>query len=271
MAGAGGARLIKDEKQNSMLKPLKSSELKMLLNLVVVAVAALTIYFILLPMYQGLAVLEEENNALRAQEIETSAQIDKLPGFQDMLVEARNDYYRFIGYFHNPMPPEILDERITSMLISHGMTPTSFSMTTLQVQGIPPYMMQELRVNPVPIPLDTTGGEAAEGGGTALENAAEAAETAAEGAEEVIYEDNVFVYTINVNAQGDRNNLFTFLAQVAPMTAMYVTSFSITDPVVTPATTPGGSATTTPGTINMTIKVYVYVEGVSANAQANAG
>jgi len=269
---AGGARLIKEEKQSVSLKNLKSGELKMLLTLVVVAVAALTIYFILFPMYQGLAVLEEENKTLRTQAAEAQNQIDKIPGFQNMLDEARNDYYRYIGYFFNPMEPELLDERITSMLIAHGMTPSAFSMSTLEVQGIPPYEAQELRANPVPVPLGSEDEETGEGQtGSALENAAENAEAAAEGAEEIIYDDYAFVYTVTVTAHGDRNNLFTFLAQVAPMTAMFVTDYSYTDPVVTEPTTPGGTKTTTPGIINMTIKMYVFVEGVTANEQATAG
>jgi hypothetical protein len=274
---AGGARLIKEDKQALSAKSLKNSELKMLLTLVVVAIAALTIYFILLPMYQGLAVLEEENITLRIQESEYTNQVDKIPDFQNMLDTARSDYYRYVGYFHRPMEPELLDERITSMLISHGMTPSSFTMTTLEVKGIPPYFAEELRANPAPLPLGAEGEETAEGeqaeagGGTVLDNAAENAEAAAEGAEVAVYEDYAFVYTINVSARGDRNNLFTFLAQVAPMTAMYVTEFSFTDPIVTPATTPGGTATTTPGIIDMTIKLYVYVEGVTANEQASAG
>ena len=277
---AGGARLIKEEKQNVSLKSLKSNEIQMLFTLVIVAVAALVIYFILLPMYNGLADLEKDNDDLRNQEYEIRNQIAQAPGYQNMHDEARADYFRYIAYFYSPMAPELIDERITSMLIAHGMTPATLTMTTLTVEGIPAYMAQELRADPVPIPLDSVADEEqaadnsgqanAEGGGSNLEDAADAAEAAANPTEE-IFDDYAFVYTVSVSAHGDRNNLFTFLAQVAPMTAMYVTDFSYIDPVTEKASEPGGKDIVTPGVINMTIKMYVFVEGVPANPQANSG
>jgi hypothetical protein len=248
-------------------KKLKNREISMLFMLAIVGIAALTIYFVLFPMYTNLSVLEAENETLRAREIEMSTQIDRSAGYQQMHDEAKTDYSRYISYFYRPMDPETIDERISGMLIAHGMTPSTLTMTGLQVEGVPPYLAQELRAAPVPKPLDirkdestaAEDGQESSGSGTASADAGDPvgeAAPASPGQEE--FEDYAFVYTVTVSAQGDREHLYTFLAQTAPMTAMEVTGFSYDDPV----------DKNTPGTVNMTIKLYVFVEGVPANEQA---
>jgi len=261
----GGARLIKDEKPFLPTKKLKQSEISMLFILAIIAVAVLGSYFILLPMFTNMNSLTEEIEEMQATEFDYRDQIALTEMYQKQFKEAQSNYNRYFTYFHSPMDPEIIDERITGMLIIHDMTPKSLSFTTLTVEGVPPYYAEELRVNPVP---DTTEppedepitpvppiGE--------IEDDPYNIPEAADGSEyDVPVDSYAFVYTINVNAYGDRNNLYTFLAQVAPMTAMYVTSFDFTDTVTTKGT--DGTSTTTLGVINMEIKMYVLIDGVPA-------
>jgi hypothetical protein len=253
----GSARLIKEEKQGSPLKRLKSGEISMLFTLVIVAVAALTIYYVLFPMYTNLAVLEKENEALRIEESNMRTQIDLATGFQEMYDEARADYVKYIAMFYGPMEPELIDDRITNMMISHEMTPTSLSMTNLTVEGVPPYMVEELRTNPVPAPPNEGGeGPVADTSGTA--GTADESNSAPQE-----FNDYAFVYTVSVSANGKRDNLYTFLAQVYPMTAMEVVNFTFSD------TDEKGSLVV--GTINMTLKLYVFAPGVPANQQTGTG
>ena len=271
MAGeAGGARFIKDESKIVVTKKLKENEISMLFILAIVAVAALGTYFVLYPMFTNMRTLTDEIDTLKNQESEYRNQIALTEIYKSQYEEAQNEFNQFFSYFHSPMDPEIIDERVTSMLIAHQMTPASLSMTTLEVESIPPYRAEELRANPVP---ESTEPPEDEGAGEVIVPPADGTDEdsdlgeyiydyiddAALAAEEIAY---AFVYTVDVSAYGDRANLYTFLAQVAPMTAMHVISFDFTDP--SSERDLEGVTTTTPGQINMQIKMYVLIEGVPA-------
>jgi len=258
-ADAGGARFIKDEKKLVTTKKLKESEVSMLFILAIIAVAALGIYFILYPMFTNMRSLTDEIEDLQKQESEYKIQIAQTEIALKEYAEAQADYYRYFSYFYSPMDPEIIDERITSMLIAHDMTPASFNMTMLNVEGIPPYMADELRANPVPETTEPPAGQ---------EPPAEGPEAGLPGvpdqtiAPPTVADSYAFVYTVTVSAYGNRDSLYTFLAQVSTMTAMHVTSFNFKDPST--ERDADGRATTIPGEINMQIKMYVLVDGVPA-------
>jgi hypothetical protein len=262
----------------------------MLFALLIVGIAVLTGYFLLLPMFTNLSALTDERDALKIQEDEMRLQIARTAEFQDMFDDAQAEYFRYISYFYEPMEPEMIDERITSMMIAHEMIPASLSMTTLVVEAVPLYMADVLRVSPVPVPLDSgagaadgvaggadgSGGSSGSGGGAngadspAFDAANEAGgteaaptPTQAQAADE--YGSYAFVYTIKATAYGKRDSLYDFLAQAAPMTAMEVTSFSYTDPT---SKASGEKDAASLGSINMEIKLYVFVEGVMAKGQA---
>ena len=260
MADAGGARFIKEEKSSFLptTRKLKDSEVSTIAIVAILAAAFLGFYFVLFPMFTKMNSLEDEIVGLRAQQSEFKNQIAQTEIYKNQYREAQANYYRYFTYFHSAMDPEIIDERVTSMLIAHGMTPASLSMTTLESFAVFPYVAQELRANPLP---DTEGAaegqaEAPAAGTNAGDGIADAEDIynqlqdAAAAAGDASYS---FVYTINVSAYGERANLYTFLAQVATMTAMYVTSFDFTDPMED-----------TPGQINMQIKMYVLIDGVPA-------
>ena len=266
-ADAGGARFIKDEKKLVTTKKLKDNEVSMLFILAIIAVAVLGIYFVLYPMFTKMNSLTEQIDELKATESEYKFQIAQTEIFQQQYEAAKLDYNKYFSYFHSPMDPEIIDERITSMLIDHKMTPAALSMTTLNVEGVPPYFADELRANPVPEPIgpedeapaEDTPAAGAEDPYADEEQLNNYNEEAAQAAGNVSY---AFVYTVNVSAYGERDNLYTFLAQVAPMTAMHVMSFDFTDPTSTRGE--DGKTTVTPGQINMQIKMYVLIDGVPA-------
>jgi len=141
-------------------------------------------------------------------------------------------------------------------------------MTTLDVEGIPTYYAEELRANPLPETLDpqedgyeTPIPPVGDISDTPYDDPASAAADAPP--EQIGSADSyAFVYTVTTNAYGNRDNLYTFLAQVAPMTAMHVVYFDFTDPVTTRDA--DGKSITTPGQINMVIKMYVLIDGVPA-------
>jgi len=268
MADAGGARFIKDEKKIVTSRKLKGNEVSTIVIIAIVAVAALGAYFILFPMFTKMGALSTEIENLKTKETEIKAQIAQTEIFHEQYEQAKTDYNVYFSYFHSPMDPEIVDERVTSMLIAHDMTPATLSMTTLNVESVAPYFAYELRVNPLP---DAQGAVADAETEAPPAEEAEAdepgeydhiynlQEDAAQAVQDASY---AFVYTVNVSAYGDRANLYTFLAQVANMTAMHVISFDFTDPVTTKDS--DGKATTTPGRINMEIKMYVLIDGVPA-------
>jgi len=259
MADIGGARLIKDEKKLVTTKKLKDSEVSMLVILAIIAVAALGIYFVLFPMFTNMRALTSEIDELQMKEFEYKNQIAQTEIYQQQYKEAQSDYYRFFSYFYSPMDPEIIDERVTSMLIAHGMTPATLSMTTLNVEGISRYYAQELRANPLPETVEPP----VDGEVTPVPPIGELNDDPATSPEQVTPADAyAFTYSVNVGAYGNRDNLYTFLAQVAPMTAMHVVYFDFTDPITTKDSS--GRSTTTPGQINMQIKMYVLIDGVPA-------
>jgi len=263
MADAGGARLIKDEKKLVTTKKLKDSEVSMLVILAIIAVAALGIYFVLFPMFTNMRALTSEIDEMQAKQYEYKSQIAQTEIYQQQYKEAQSDYYKFFGYFYSPMDPEIIDERVTSMLITQGMTPATLSMTTLSVEGISKYFAEELRINPLPETLEPP----VDGEITPVPPIGEINDDPTAGLEtqpeQVAPADAyAFTYTVIVSAYGTRDNLYTFLAQVAPMTAMHVAYFEFTDPVTTKDA--NGRSTTTPGEINMQIKMYVLIDGVPA-------
>jgi len=221
-------------------------------------------------MLTNMNSLTKEIEEMQDKEFEYSNQIALTEMYQKQFAEAQADYKKYFTYFHSPMDPEIIDERITGMLIIHDMTPASLSFTTLEVEGVPPYFAQELRVNPVPDTTEPTEEEPVAPVPPDGESEDEPYDIAEEPEPEYAVPANnyAFVYTINLSAYGVRDNLYTFLAQVAPMTAMHVISFDFTDPETTRAE--DGTTTTTPGEINMQIKMYVLIDGVPASEFGSA-
>ena len=263
-ADAGGAKFVKSENSFLPTKKLKESEVSMLVILAIIVVAVLGVYFVLYPMYKNMSSLTEDIEGLKATEFEVKNQIALTESFEQQFKEAESNFNRFSAYFYPPMDPELIDKRVTSMFIAHNMNPFNFNMTSLAVESIPPYMATELRANPTPDTTETT--EEAPAGAT--EDAAanpeenQANESVQDPAQATGGESYAFVYTVNVSAYGDRNNLFTFLSQVATMTAMEVESFNFIDP--RSEKDQDGKTTTIPGEVNMTIKMYVLVDGVPA-------
>jgi len=261
---SSGAKPQKEAKKGVTLKKFSNKEITMIFALVIVAIAALGAYFVLFPMFTNLATLSLEIDRTKAQELEHRNQIAQLETFQEIYDEARADYLKYISYFYVPMVPEHIDERITGLLIENEMTPATLVMTLLGVEPIPPYMAEELRVSPVPIPIvDEEEDEKTEDADSEAEDAeADAAAEPDEAADTEEEEDEyfAFVYTVTVGAYGDRENLFSFLAQTAPMTSMEITFFGYGDAINT-------REVTKPGEITMEIKLYVYVEGVAAANQ----
>jgi len=245
-----GAKLIKEEKKSLLPKSFSNKEISLVFALVIVAVAGLSLYFVLLPMFTNLSKLNGDIDILKAQEVEHRNQIAQLENFQEMYDKAKSDYNKYVAYFYGPMVPELIDERVTGMVIANDMTPATLTMTLLRIESVPLYVAKELRVSPVPVPIgDLEAGDARED-----DAAAEEDDPAAE-ADEDEDECYAFEYTVSVSAYGERENLYAFLAQAAPMTALEVTSF-----VYDKGNTGDGASQ---NVIEIELKLYVFVEGVA--------
>jgi len=263
VAFEGNARLISDEKIDSGFKKLSQKERTLLFILAVVAIAVLGVWFLLLPAYNSISTVYEELETLKSQEFEYRNEIMLAEMYEKMLDDAQAEYEKYSSYFYDLMEPESIDERITGMLTDNGMTPATLSMTLLEVKGVLPYTVSELRVNPVPKPVDSEadneGGESDSG-----EPAGDGAETDKDDAE--AKDSKSFVYTVNITAHGERDNLYDFLTQAAGMTAFEVTSYSFGTKIATTEAAAASDAAANADSqelIKIEIKLYVFVEGVA--------
>ncbi|MDR3305837.1 MAG: hypothetical protein LBS85_07450 [Clostridiales Family XIII bacterium] len=119
---------------------------------------------------------------------------------------------------------------------------------------------------------DTAGTAGTDTAGTADDTALPPAGGETSAPSEAAANVSSFVYTIDINATGSRSSLFTFLEKVAGMSAIEVTMYDFTDPMLKSSLGNLGLAGSgvkqeyTPGYVNLQIKLYVFIEGASAQA-----
>jgi hypothetical protein len=254
------------EKAPSGFAKLSLRERTMIFVLAIVAIAGVMGYFLLWPMMTEYGKIQTEIEDLENREIDMRMQIEQKDAYQKAYNEALVQYNQYSQYFYRPIDPEMLDELITGLTLASGLSPRAFSMSQLQVEGIPLYSATELAPHPVPEPtIPAEGGDgqdgSAEGDGTADGDGTETAP--AEPAPPT--NTSSYVYNAHIAAEGPRTAFYDLLARVQAMDAIEVLRFDYTDPETIKA--PEGSNEkdkVTPGRLNIDFKVYVFIEGMLA-------
>ncbi|MDR0817755.1 MAG: hypothetical protein LBN35_03860 [Clostridiales Family XIII bacterium] len=263
----------------SAFRNLSKREQIMIYALVVIGVIAALVFLVAIPAMDNLTALQDETADLKNQEMEYRQVIAQADSYHEMFDEAQTTYKKAQKKYFKPMKPETLDEKITGYLMDAGFDPSTLSMSTLNVEGVPGYTAPILNPTAVPELPDTDtatadiavtdGGaednaDAAAAGGAGAEGADTGTEvadtTAAEGYDEAAANMGgapAFVYTVNVSAQGEWSNLYKLLDTVRKKSGIEIISYQYNDA--------SGGQTASKDTVTMVIKVYVFVKGVPAS------
>jgi hypothetical protein len=269
-------------------KALSKREQIMIYLLVIVAVVGGLVFLVIIPALDNLTTLQAEVDDLKVQEMDYRHVIAQTDNYLTMYDEAKTTYNKAKKKYFKPMKPETLDEKVTGYLTDAGFDPETLSMSTLNVEGVPPYYASVLNPTAVPEPANAdTASEGAIAEGTEGQTPAETTENAAAAADSG-YADAVasmggaptFVYTVNVSVAGEWSNLYRLLDAVKKKSGIEIVSYQYN--AANSPSSAGGSASTgtTDGvgsaagtantiaqkdTISLIIKVYVFVKGVPAS------
>jgi cell division protein FtsL len=302
-----------------LLDKLSLRERIMLGTLIVLAIAAAALLLVILPAINGINELEAEIVALQEEKDGIHVEPDRTPQYQEILENALRDHENYQRFYYPFMNPETIDKTVTNMLLNNELYPTRLSMGLAEPATMPLYAAQQAALpEPVPTTEETAAEDAADAAartgsdsGTAdgtdggdgtdgstddqrgrteeMAAAAEAAESSSatpDSEDEGTTSSLIYCYTIDLEAHGWMDDLFTFLEAARGITAMEIVSYSYADPqeATTSVTSSSGTAgatgtaqgisSTKPmgestteieelegGTIIMQIKLYVYVGG----------
>jgi hypothetical protein len=308
------AGAIKRDKQpnplSKLLKKLSLRERAMLGVLIILAIAAVLVFLVVLPAVDKINGLEAEIGTLQEEKANIHVEPDHTPEYQALLEGAAQDYENYQRFYYPFMDPETIDKTVTNMLLSNDLYPVRLTMSAADPASMPLYFAS---ASPLPKPVPTTDeladedeaedganandGDAGTDAGTedsANENASDqqgrtedAAMVAEAAASDSAIDGSgvddstgslIYCYTIDLEAHGWMDDLFTFLEEARGITAMEIVSYSYTDPeedtassiesITTPSSTkPMGTSSETlkdleGGTIVMQIKLYVYLGSI---------
>ncbi|MDR2196864.1 MAG: hypothetical protein LBO07_02745 [Coriobacteriales bacterium] len=307
-----------DKPLAAALAKLSTRERVLIVGLLIVALVTALVYFVLLPALERISNLQEEVIALQTERDELDSIIAQEAGWRDNYERSKKDYNVYQQFFSPYMTPEDLDRMVTQMLVDAGLDPTRLSMTSLAVEALPLYAPEPLVPNVLPESLLEGGAEADEGalaeggaaeggtgansldeavtGGGAASDASDASDAAAsdaalgvEGAGATSLANptlgegdasgEVYVYTVDIAADGDEDALFRFLEAIYLLYGIEVTTWSIQEAsVIAPSsavtasggTGSGGSAGSAGSadgnesdavsdSVSVQLKIYVFV------------
>jgi hypothetical protein len=249
---------------------LSKREQIMIYLVVIVGVIAAFVFLVAKPAMENLTTLQTEADELQAREMEYRQVISQTDVYLAMYDEALATYNKAKKKYFKPMKPETLDEKVTGYLVEAGFEPTTLSMSTLNVEGIPYYSPTILRPTAVPdIPdPEATSEGAVDGDGLTPKEETEAAAAAADSgyAEEEVATGGApaFVYTVNVSAEGEWSNLYKLLDAVKKKSGIEIVSYQYND-TAAPSDTVASGVPVAKDSVNLVIKLYVYVKGVPAS------
>jgi type II secretory pathway component PulM len=247
----------------------------LLIGLALAVAIAAVVYFAVLPAMDRMKSLQEEIDTLSEQKIEMESVIARTAGFQADYELSKQDYNDYQQFFFSYMTPEDLDRSVTKMLQDAGLEPTRFSMTSLGIEELPMYAAQPLVPEVVPTyvpstpPADTSdpmtdapaqdGNEAASEGSTttdpgALDGAGSLANPAESGGSGEVY-----VYTVDIAADGGPQELFSFLTTIYAMHGIEITTWNFQEPMTIVSYYDEYAEDPGPGTVNLQIKIYVFM------------
>jgi type II secretory pathway pseudopilin PulG len=287
------AGAVHKEKQVSpIVKAVTSLNVReriMISALAIVAIVAVVVFLVVLPALDKVTTLEDEVAVLQGAQSEAQQVLDQIPGYRTAVEEAEKDYKNYQHFYYEFMDPEAIDKTVTNMLLNNDLDPQRLTMTSINHEELPAYVPFTLVPKPVPVPTkpedadESTGADSAEGSengggsesssGSNMPSGPQAAEAEAAG-EAALAPENptglvagtlIYCYTIDIEARGWMEDLFSFLAEARGITAMEVVTYSYVEaPEATPIYDEDGDLVwqaPVSGTILMQLKLYVFVDG----------
>jgi type II secretory pathway component PulM len=264
------------------LKKLSTRERVMIVGLLVVVVIAMLLFLIYIPAQENIAALEDREAELQQEYSSYENQIAQTPTYRVAFDSAKVKYNAYQEFFYPFMNPEEVDELITGTLRDNKIDPERLTMTALSEEPLSHYTAVQLVPNAVAEPEEPSNGtETASGGGALGENrnssalnevesaAGTAGTTDATGTSSgsatssandpgvdlatADKDTTVYVYTIDVQADGSFASLQKYLDKSKSKYGFEIISWSFVEP------TAGDILNT--GTIQMQIKLYVFLGG----------
>jgi uncharacterized membrane protein YgcG len=267
-------------------------ERALIIGLLIVAALIAIVYFAVLPTMSLLTDLTEEVDELTIQQQEMDSVIAQTALYRDNYELSKKDYNTYQEFFFPYMTPEDLDRMVTTMLVDAGFDPTRLSMTSLAVETLPLYTQPPLVPQVVPsyVPTilgddgtntaggisgdisagGTSGGTSGgddnglvagdgdsfgEGGGLIAGDPGLAGDVGSLAVpSQSDSPSEVYVYTVDIGADGSLQTLFSLLTTVYAMQGIEVTNWTFTEP---PTVQEGEEASA--GTVTLQIKIYVFL------------
>jgi type II secretory pathway component PulM len=277
-----------EHKPNPLAAALTNMNLReriLIIGLVIAIAIAATVYFAVLPAIERMNSLNEEIEALSEQKIEMEAVIARTAGYQADYELSKQEYNDYQQFFFAYMTPEDLDRTVTRMLQDAGLEPTRFSMTSLAIEELPMYAAQPLVPEVVPsyqpnvtsdVSSDPMADAPARDDGSAAPEAEaiDSGTVTSEGGvttDASVVEDvgslanpldgggsgEVYVYTVDIAAEGGSQELFSFLTTIYAMHGIEITTWNYHEPIVSVAA--DGTEDAGIGTVDLQIKIYVFL------------
>lgn len=262
----GGQLLNADaEKKNeNAFSKLSTREKVMIIVLLIVVVFGGLGYFLVMPALDKFTTLSDEIMELENQQLSIQNQIALKDTFVQQLAEAQENYEKYQTVFFPQMSPERIDEMITSAIKDCGLQAESLTMTQIQTETVPMFSAQTLQINStapdeeeVPIEEEVEGEEPTDEEDMEME-------------EEIYLGEGPysFVYTVDINATGGRENAYALLDTMLATDALRVISYQYTPPqdaINNPGDILAGVATqeATQGSVSMQVKLYAFLPGIT--------
>ena len=251
-----------DKQNKSAFSKLSTREKTMIIALVIFALVGGLGYFVVMPALDKLSTISEEILELETQQISMQNQIGLKDTFIKQLEEAQTNYEKYQTVFFPQMSPERIDEMITSAIKDCGLQAVSLTMSQIQTETVPTFSAQTLQINSAASAEEDSSEEGAEG--------EEASEEEMEMEEEYFPGEGPysFVYTVDINAAGGRENAYALLDTMLATDALRVISYQYTPPqdaINNPGDILSGVATqeATLGAVSMQVKLYAFLPGIT--------
>ncbi|MDR2671996.1 MAG: hypothetical protein LBC35_01610 [Coriobacteriales bacterium] len=137
-------------------------------GLILAAIIAALVFFLILPANERLATAQVNYNDLKNQKSTTETTIASKPTSQQQYDQAKVKYDEYIAKYQAPMLPEDLDRLITTFLTDCGFETTSLTLTPVTTENTSPFVPGSTRwVSPTETSTSTAaGGAATAPGGT---------------------------------------------------------------------------------------------------------
>jgi hypothetical protein len=237
---------------------LSNREQTMIYALITLGIVC-ALYFLLLgPGMDRLSVLEDEVTKAEDTQETYSMAIAQSPTSKEQLATATAVYDEAKGRIFPLMTIETLDSTVTGYLEDAGFDPENLSMSQLESESVEPFIPQPLSESPVQEAVDAqqTEAEAAEDP-AAQEEGDEAASEENEDQEAPAADVALYSYSVNINATGGWKNLYSLIDKIAEKDGVELTQYAYSE---------GSGDSSNKGSFSMTIKFYVFIEGVAAES-----